>query len=130
MKSFRLDRNSVSELLATWPAALLAIALLTGLAYVGWFHVVARILFIGLGALYWGFVFRGRLHDSLRQKYPHAQALLLLAIALVTLTLGVVVRMTFPAVQGGVFDLVWLSTAFCFILAFVVVNRRDRDVVK
>ena len=47
-----------------------------------------------------------------------------------TLTLGVAARMAFPQVQGPSFDLAWLGVSFGSILAFVVANRHDDDVVR
>ena len=128
MKSFRLDRDSVDEFLSSWPVLLIAVALSIWLAWLGWGHWVWRGTAVVVAGAYLGYVFRGRLAESVREKYPHAKAPLLLSIGLVTLTLGVLVRMTFPAVQTGPLDLTWLAVAFCCILAFVVINRGDPDV--
>jgi len=128
MRSFRLDRESLSDALQSWPAMVGAIAMCCAVAYVGWTHLFWRGLVIVFAGYYFGYVARGNLFHNLQEKYPQARYIGLLSMGMVTLTLGVLVRMTFREMQGGAFDVVWLLAAFIAILAFVIINRRDPDI--
>lgn len=128
MKSFRLD-TSKQELLESWPAILLATCVCGISLYFGWFNVVGRILFIVIGASYFGFVSRGFFASRIEAQYPNARHRWLVSVGLTSAALGVFVRMLMPKLQGGPVDYVWLSLSFFTILAFVLLNRRDPDVL-
>jgi hypothetical protein len=130
MRSFRLDGESVNHFLESWPTLLVA-ALLAGLfVYVGLAHLWGVVAGVLLGGVYGGYLLRGFASKRLRERYPNARWHGLLSIGMATLTLGVATRMAFPQVQGPSFDLAWLGVSFCSILAFVVANRHDDDVVR
>lgn len=128
MKSFRIDRDSVDTFLASWPIFIAAIALAACIVWFGWVHWWWRVTAVTVAGLYIVYVMRGHLAALIHKKYPHAKAPLLLSIGFVAMTLGLLVRMTFPKLQGGWLDLTWIAVAFCSILAFVVINRGDPDV--
>ena len=130
MKSFRLDRESVADFIESWPVIFASVALCVWLGYLGWFDAVWRVSLVLFAGAYFGYVIRGRLLQNLRSQYPNARWIGLLSIGFVVATLGVVARMAFPATQGGLLDIVWLSLSFVCILIFVVINRRDPDVLR
>jgi hypothetical protein len=130
VKSFRLDPDSIKDAIQSAPAMIAAVALCGLLAYLGWLDAIWRAVLIAFGALYFGYVFRGSLTQSLRSKYPNASYIGLLSIGLCAVMFGVLARMVFPTLQGGYLDYVWLSISFTTILAFVVINRQDPDVLK
>lgn len=130
MKSFRLDRESVGDFIQSWPIILIALALTGLLAYLGWLDAAWRVCLVLFAGAYFGYVLRGMLSQNLREHYPNARWIGLLSVGLVVATFGGTVRMAFPATQGGLVDIVWLSMSFVCILAFVVINRRDPDVLR
>jgi hypothetical protein len=125
MKSFQLDPNSVGALLRSWPSCFFALLLSAGLAYVGWFHELARLTFVMFTGCYIGFAFRGYLFAQLQEKYPGTRSIGLLFSGFVILTLGVCIRMLFPEVQGSLYDIVWLGVSFVSIGWFVFINRKN-----
>ncbi len=125
MKSFRLDLDSVQEVVEGWPVFLVSIVLGTATAWFATNYLGARIL----TPLLFGIALGPRLIGALRQKYPTAKQLWLLSIGMATVLVGVTARMAFPSWQGAGFDLSWLGVAFFSILAFVLVNRGNKDVV-
>ena len=130
MKSFRLDRQSVTDFLQSWPLIVVSIGVSVWLGYLGWYDAVWRVSLVVFAGLYFGWVFRGSLSQSLKERYPNARWIGLLSIGMVVATSGVVLRMAFPATQGGLLDIVWLSISFVCLLTFVVINRRDPDVLR
>ena len=128
MKSFRLDRESVTDFMESWPVLVASVALCVWLGYVGWSNVVWRVVLVLYAGAYFGYVVRGRLFGNLRERYPNARWIGLLSVGLSVMTLGVVARMAFRETQGGLLDMVWLSLSFICIFTFVVANRRDPDV--
>ena len=130
MKSFRLDIDSVNDAIESWPALLLALAVSASLAYLGWLDAAWRGTLIVFGAIYFGYAMRGTFSYGLRSKYPNAACIWLVSIGLTSAALGVIARMLLPSLQGGSTDCVWIGVSFTTILAFVVINRRDPDVLK
>jgi hypothetical protein len=130
MKSFRLDTESIDKFIESWPAIIFAAALCGLFAYLGVSSIAWRALLIVFGGLYFGYMLRGTLTQNMRAKYPNASCLSLLSIAMCSATLGVLARMTFPSVQNGYLDYTWLSICFASLLAFIVINRRDPDVMQ
>jgi len=130
MKSFRIDTDSINDAIESWPALLTALAISASLAYVGWFDATWRGILIVFGAVYFGYALRGTLTHNLRSKYPKATCIWLVSIGLTSVALGVIARMFLPSLQGGLTDYVWIAVSFTTILAFVVINRHDPDVLK
>jgi hypothetical protein len=130
MKSFRLDPSSVSEFLDSWPALLIGASLAGVLISLGIAHPWGRVGSVLLCGVYGGYRLRGVASDRLRERYPNARLHWLLSIGMATLTVGVLARMAFPEVQGTSFDMAWLGLSFGSILAFVIANRKDGDVVR
>ena len=129
LKSFRLDTDSIKDAIDSWPVILVAVALCGLFATLGWSDATWRVTLIAFGAIYFGYAFRGSLTQNLRSKYPDASCMSLLSICSFAVTFGLLVRMIFPTLQGGFLDYVWLSISFTALLAFVVINRRDPDVL-
>lgn len=98
--------------------------------FVGWFNATCQGLLIAFSAVYFGYALRGRLTENLRVKYPNAAYLWLVSIGMTSAVIGVVARLLMPSLQGSYTDYVWIAISFSTILAFVLINRHDRDVVK
>ncbi|MGN6545034.1 MAG: hypothetical protein ACTHK7_08285 [Aureliella sp.] len=130
MKSFRLDTESITEAVESWPALCAAAALTALLVYLGRFDATSRIVLVVGGGVYFGYALREHLGRKLRLRYPRASWHVLLAIGLCVATAGVIARMALPAMQGSPLDLAWIVVSFVSILAFVVINRHDSDVLR
>lgn len=125
MRSFRLDPDSVQDVVESWPWMLATLIPAVGLGYLAVTYEWARMLVPIAFAAALG----PRAIIVWRQHYPTAKQLWLLSVGMTTLLIGVALRMAFPAWQGSAFDLTWLGVAFLTILAFVLINRGNKDVV-
>lgn len=125
MKSFRLDPDSVDDVVEGWPLFLVSLILGGAVAWLATTYLWGRIL----TPLLFGIALGTRMVRRLRQTYPTARQLWLLAIGMATIVIGVTARMAFPTWQGAGFDLPWLGVAFFSILAFILVNRGNKEVV-
>ncbi|MFN5392268.1 MAG: hypothetical protein ACK5EO_00085 [Planctomycetota bacterium] len=130
MKSFRLDTDSINDAIESWPALLAALTVNAGLAYMGWFDAAWRGVLIIFGAVFFGYSLRGVLTHKLRSKYPKATCIWLISIGMTSVAIGVFARMLLPSLQGALTDYVWIVVSFTTILAFVVINRHDPDVLR
>ena len=130
MKSFQLDTDSIKDFIDSWPAILVAVAIVGLSAYFGWFNATSHPILVALGGIYLGYVLRGSLTQNLLSRYPNATHISLLSIGICTASLGVFARMMFPSLQSGVLDCTWISISFTTILAFVIINRRNKDVLQ
>lgn len=126
MKSFRLDHDSVTEFLQSWPVFIAGGLIGSTVVVIGRDQWWSRLFIPLLGVCLGPRLFVGRM----RERYPTARHLWLLSIGTMTALLGVVLRMAFRAWQGTAFDLTWLGVSFFTILAFVVLNRGNKDVIK
>ena len=130
MKSFRLDTDSVVDFLDAWPAVVIGILLASLSAWLGITHLWGRAVAVLLCAIYGGFLVRGVFCQRLREQYPGARWVWLLAAGLTTIAVGLAVRMALPTFQSPAFDLACLGDSFFLILAFVLANRKDKNVVR
>ena len=130
MKSFQLDTESIYDAIESWPAILIALAISVVLTYAGWFNVTCRGILVVFAAVYFGYALRGVFTRSLRAKYPNAKSIWLLSIGMTSVLLGMLARMLLPSLHGVTTDYVWIVVSFMTILAFVVINRHDPDVLK
>lgn len=130
MKAFRLDIDSIDDLIKSWPALLAALVISIGLAYVGWSDAAWRGVLIVFAAVYFGYSLQSMFAHKLRSKYPNAKCTWLVSIGMMSVVLGMFARMLLPSLQGGVTDYVWIVVSFTTILAFVVINRHDPDVLR
>ena len=130
MKSFQLDTESIHDAIESWPAILIALAISVFLTYAGWFNVTCRGILVVFAAVYFGYALRGVFARSLRAKYPNAKSIWLLSIGMTSVLLGMLARMLLPSLHGVTTDYVWIVVSFMTILAFVVINRHDPDVLK
>ena len=95
----------------------------------GWFDTTGRGMLIVFGAIYFGYALRGTLTSNLQSKYPNAICIWLVSIGVTSAALGMIARMLLPSLQGGFTDYVWIAVSFTTILSFVLINRRDTDVL-
>jgi hypothetical protein len=130
VNSFKLDTESVREFLKYWPLHILIFLMLLTQAFFGVFNVAVAMTLNHVYGLYLGFIFRGQFHESLREKYPHARYMLLLSAGIGIATMAVLLRMIYPQLQGTVFDGCWTIVSFMLILSFVVINHKDKDVMR
>ena len=127
MRSFRLDPDSVTDFLRSWPFVLFGGLLAAAIALISKDYSWARLSIpLLMGICLGPRLFVGRI----REQYPTARHQWLLSIGMMTALIGVVLRMAFPTWQGSDFDLTWLGVSFFTILAFVLLNRGNKDVVK
>jgi hypothetical protein len=68
MKSFRLDRESVNDFVASWPIMFIAVAVASLFGYFGWLDTVWRVCLVVFAGAYFGYVFRGTLTQSLLER--------------------------------------------------------------
>lgn len=125
MKSFRLEPVSVEQLVESWPAVVILVALGALFGRLQVTYAWARVLI----PVFLGFALVPLSIGRLRHKYPTAKQLWLLCSGAGVCLVGVATRTAFPAWQAERFDLVWVGTSFFLILAFVVANRGDKEVV-
>ena len=129
-RSFRLDPDSVTEFLDSWPALLIGALVACLSVYLGMTHLWGRIFAVFLFGTYGGFLLRGVAGERLREQYPGARWVWLLSVGFTTLVVGVATGMAFPETRGSAFDRAWLGVAFFSILAFVLANRKNKNVVR
>jgi hypothetical protein len=130
MKSFRLDPDSVTEFLDSWPALAIG-SILAGLSfYFGMTHHWGLVCAVLLCGTYGGYLLRGVGARRLQEKYPGARWIWLLMAGMMTAVLGVGTGMAFPQVHGTAFDKAWLAMSFFSILIFVLINRKNKSVIQ
>jgi hypothetical protein len=77
-----------------------------------------------------GYMLRGVVARRFREQYPGARWIGLLTVGLTSVVVGVATMLAFPHSLGTPFDLAWLGTSFFSILLFVLINRKNKDVVR
>ncbi|MCG6156519.1 hypothetical protein [Rubinisphaera margarita] len=126
MKSFQLDPDSLDEVVKGWPVLVVALLLGSVIASFTQFHPWARILIPSALGLVLGI----RMIPQLWRNHPTARHIWLLAIGMIACLVEAVLNIAFPRGLDGDFHFVWLVIAFVSLLAFAVVNRKNRDVVQ
>jgi hypothetical protein len=130
MKSFRLHTESKRELIQGIVALLIGVGLFLALHY---FHIAEtawRVVAVLAGAVFVGYLCRGQLCRMLRQRYPNARWIGLLAVGFAIATFGVIARFVVPGAEEGAFTLAFILPAGACIATFVIINRRDPDVTR
>jgi hypothetical protein len=130
MRSFRLDADSVTELLDSWPAFIIAPLLFVLFAYLGITHLWGRVCAVLIFGIFGGFMLRGVIARQFREQYPGARSLWLLTVGQTSAAVGVATMLAFPEGLNTPFNLSWLGISFFSILLFVIVNRKNRNVVR
>ena len=130
MRSFRLDADSVTELLDSWPAFIIAPLLFFLFAYLGITHLWGRVCAVLICGIFGGFMLRGVIARQFREQYPGARWLWLLTVGQTSAVVGVATMLAFPGGLNTPFNLSWLGISFFSILLFVIVNRKNRNVVR
>jgi hypothetical protein len=130
MRSFRLDADSVTELLDSWPAFIIAPLLFFLFAYLGITHLWGRVCAVLICGIFGGFMLRGVIARQFREQYPGARWLWLLTVGQTSAVVGVATMLAFPDRHSIPFDLCWLGISFFSILLFVLINRKNREVVR
>ncbi len=130
MRSFRLHIESKAELI--WDAIALAVGVGVFFLLRHWqiAELAWRIGALLAAAVFVGYLLRGRLCRTLRQRYPNARWIGLLAVGMTVLTFGVIARFVVPGAQEGFFMLPFILLAGACIATFVVANRKDPDVTR
>ena len=130
MKSFRLHTESKTDLVLGIIALLVGVGLFLALHHFHIAETVWRVVAVFGGAVFVGFLCRGQLCRALRQRYPNARWIGLLAVGFAIGTFGVIARFVVPGAEEGAFTLAFILPAGVCIATFVIVNRRDSDVTK
>ena len=130
MRSFRLDIVSVTKLLDSWPAFVIAPLLVGLFAYLGITHLWGRVCAVLMCGFFCGYLFRGLTAQRFRERYPDARWIWLLTIGQTSLVVGVATILAFPNRLRTLFDVAWLAMSFLSILLFVVINRRNPNVFR
>jgi hypothetical protein len=130
MRSFRLDPDSVAEILDSWPAFVIAPLLLCLFAYFGLTHLWGRVCAVLVCGLFGGYMLRGVTARRFRQEYPGARWFWLLTVGQTSAVVGVATMLAFPHRLGTWFDLTWLGITFFSVLLFVLINRKNKYVIQ
>jgi hypothetical protein len=130
MKSFRLHIESKSELVQFAIGAFIGIGVFLMLHHFDISGTGYRVFTLLLAAVIVGYLWRGRLCRTLRQRYPRARWIPLLAVGFTIAGFGVIARFVLPQGDEGWFTLAFILPAGACIAAFVIINRRDPDVIK
>jgi peptidoglycan/LPS O-acetylase OafA/YrhL len=107
-----------------------AVGLLAALSSFAITDTVVRVITITAGALVVGSLCRGQLCHNLRARYPNARWIGLLAVGLAIGTFGIIARFVIPEADDDGLTLMFTLAAAACIAIFVVINRRDPDVVR
>jgi hypothetical protein len=130
MKSFRLYTGPKAELIQGIVALLIGVGLFLALHYVTIAETAWRVVAVMAGAVFVGYLCRGQLSRSLRQQYPNARWIGLLAVGLAIAAFGVIARFVVPGAEEGAFTLAFILPAGGCIATFVIINRSDPDVTR
>jgi hypothetical protein len=130
MKSFRLETGSKQEVIQTIIALLIGVGLFFALDYFRITDAVWRVAALLAGAVFAGYLGRGHLCRRLRQRYPKARWIGLLAVGIAIATFGVIARFVVPGAEEGSFTLAFIIPAGACIATFVIINRKDPDVTR
>lgn len=130
MKSFRLHTDSKGELIQFGVAVLIGVGVFLALLYFPIAETALRIALALAGAVSAGYLCRGQLCRALRQQYPNARWVGLLAVGFAILTFGGVARFVVSGGEESSFTLAFILPAGVCIATFVVVNRSDSNVTK
>ena len=130
MKSFRLHTGSKSEVIQTIIATLIGVGLFLALHYLGITDAVWRIVAILAGAVSVGYLCRGHLARGLRQKYPNARWVGLVAVGFTIATFGAIAHFVVPSADESTITSAFFIPAGLCIAAFVFINRKDPDVTR
>jgi hypothetical protein len=130
MRSFRLDPESVTEFFQAWPALLMG-GLLAGVSvYLGLVHHWGPVCGIFMGGTCGVYLIRGVTARRLKETYPGARSIWLLTAGITAAVFGAATMLALPRRLGPGFDLAWLGISFFSILGFVIVNRKNADVIR
>jgi hypothetical protein len=130
VKSFRLEVESRRELIQNGLALLIGAGVFLALDRLGIAEIAWRVVILLSGAVFAGWLCRGRLCRVLRRRYPNARWIALLAVGLSVLAFGFLARILFPWAEEGMFTPAFLVLSGGCVAAFLLVNRRDPDVLK
>ena len=130
MKSFRLHTDSKRELIQFVITVLIGIGAFLAPHYFPIAETALRVAVVLGGAVSVGYLCRGQLCRALGQRYPNARWIGLLAVGFAVLTFGGIARFVIPGAQETGFTLAFILPAGASIAEFVIVNRRDSDVMR
>ena len=130
MKSFRLQTDPKRDLVQFLIAGIIGVGLFLALHFFPITGTALRIAAVLAGAVFVGYLCRGQLCRALRQRYPNARSIGLLAVGFAILTFGGIARFLVPGADEGSFTLAFILPAGACIATFVAINRRDPDVTE
>lgn len=130
MKSFRLHTDSKGELIQFVIAALIGVGVFLALQYFPIAETALRVAAVLAGAVSVGYLSRGQLCRTLRQRYPNARWIGLLAVGFAILTFGGIARLVVPGAETTSFTLAFILPAGACLATFVIVNRSHPDVTR
>ena len=99
-------------------------------AYLGITHVWGRVCAVVMCGIFGGYMLRDVKACRFSEHYPGARWIWLLTVARTSLVVGVATMMAFPNRLGMPFDVAWLAMSFFSILLFVLINRKNRSIVR
>jgi hypothetical protein len=82
------------------------------------------------GAVLVSYLCRGHVCRSLRTKYPNARWIGLLAVGFAIAAFGFLARFVVPHADERAFTLAFILPAGACIATFVIINRKDPDVIR
>ncbi len=130
MRSFRLDPDSVTEVLDSWPAYVIAPLLVCLFAYLGFTQHWGLVCAVLVCGVFSGYLLCGGITRRYRARYPGARWVWLLTVGQTSVVVGLATILALPYKLGTLFDMAWTGMAFFSILLFVLINRKNKDVVR
>ncbi len=131
MNSFRLDRDSVCRFLRSMPYLIVGILIGVILGFLGWLNLIVRILFILFGGLFLSGLMQGKMSRIYSKRYPGARCTYILIFAITVMVLGGVTMIAFPNMpEEQNLMAIWSPIAFAGILVFVIINRKNKSVMR
>jgi len=133
MKSFRFKRpagDDKTEVLALFIGMAIVAGLYAALDSIGLAHFTPKVFALMLAPFFVIHLFRGNLKRIVRERYPSAKHIWLLGIAAALFASWQIAEHAIPTLGQGWPALAFLLPAIGAIVAFLVINRHDPDVMR
>ncbi len=133
MKSFRFKRPAGDDKLEVI-ALLIGMAIVAGLYAaldsIGLANFTPKVFALMLTPIFVIHLFRGGLKQIARSRYPSAKHIWLLGIAAASFSSWGIAQICFPEAEQGWIALGFILPSIGAIVAFLVINRHDPDVMQ